>query len=380
MKLITLRTFVSLLFMILVYSASTGQSTVTFTSTAPGDGAEAGWTYCGANGWILVSNNYCGQSISPAFSANMNSSNIGFLPVNTTSNGRAVSYPMTGGTFLLFTDITGTTPQLMREFIIRSFNNGTNPVDLTSVQVYQESGSAIDFTFTGGTSYRGSELGSTVISIPSGVGTTVNLASAGFYGFNTVQALPATDVIFGLNAFTFSDSPLPVEWSYFEANQEESSVNLNWATHQEINTSHFDVQRKLPGGETFETIGTLEAAGNSDELKSYQFTDYSPKTGSIQYRIRQADLDGAFSFSKVEEVIAESTISVMPNPTSGIVNIQTPDPTSWSGRILDLQGKILKEIPSDQSQIDISDLPAGMYLMDLYNKTGERFTNKIVKN
>lgn len=379
MKLITLRTFVSLLFMILAYSASTGQSTATFTSTAPGDGAEGGWTYCGANGWILVSNNYCGQSISPAFSANMTSSNIGFLPVNTTSNGRAVSYPMTGGTFLLFTDITGTTPQLMREFIIRSFNNGTNPVDLTSVQVYQESGSAIDFTFTGGTSYRGSELGSTVISIPSGVVTTANLASAGFYGFNTVQALPATDVIFGLNAFAFSDAPLPVEWSYFEASQEESAVNLNWATHQEINTSHFDVQRKLPGGEIFETIGTQEAAGNSDELKSYQFTDYSPKTGSIQYRIRQADLDGAYSFSRVEEVITESAISLMPNPTNGIVHIETPD-QSWSGRLLDLQGKVLREISPDQSQIDISDLPAGMYLMDLYNKTGERFTNKIVKN
>ncbi len=379
MKLITLRTFVSLLFMILVYSASTGQSTVSYTSLDPNDGQTPAWTYCGVNGWMQISSNYCGQSISPAFSANMNSSGIMLLGVDAGGFGKAVNYPMTGGNFILFTENTGTTPQVMSEFIIRSINNGSNPVDLTSVQIYQETGSAVNFTFTGGTSYRGSELGSTVISIPSGVVTTATVSSAGFFGFNTVRILPATNIIFGVNAFTFSDSPLPVEWSYFEANQEESAVNLNWATHQEINTSHFDVQRKLPGGETFETIGTLEAAGNSDELKSYQFTDYSPKTGSIQYRIRQADLDGAYSFSRVEEVIAESAISLMPNPTNGIVHIETPD-QSWSGRLLNLQGKILREISPTESQIDISDLPAGMYLMDLYNKTGERFTNKIVKN
>lgn len=366
--------------MILVYSASIGQSTVSYTSLDPNDGQTPSYTYCGVNGFMQISSNYCGQSISPAFSANMNSSGIMLLAINAVGAGRPINYPMTGGNFLLFTESTGTTPEVMSEFLIRSTNNGTNPVDLISVQIYQETGSPVNFTFTGGTSYRASDMGSTVVSIPSGVVTTATVSSAGFFGFNTVMILPATNIIFGVNAFTFSDTPLPVEWSYFEASQEASSVNLTWATHQEINTSHFDVQRKIPGDETFTNLGTLAAAGNSDEVNAYHFTDYFPKSGAIQYRIRQVDLDGAYSFSKVEEVIAESAISILPNPTNGIVHIQTPDLASWSGRILNLQGKVLREIPPAQSQIDISDLPAGLYLMDLYNTAGERFTGKIVKN
>lgn len=377
MQVLTQRVFASLLLMILFHCTLIAQ-TATYTSTAPGDGQVGGYTYCTANGWIVVSSNYCGQSISPAFSANMNSSNIRFLAIDALGFGRTTNYPMTGGNFLLYTETTGTTPELMSEFIVRSLNNGTFPVDLTSVQVYHEAGIPIDFTFQAGTTYRTSDLGSKVVSIPSGVVTTVSLVGSGFFGFNTVQILPASNVIFGVNAFTFSDTPLPVEWSYFQASQSGDAVHLSWATQQEINTSHFDIQRKLPGEASFTTLGNLEAAGNSDKMKAYQFIDHAPKSGSLQYRIRQVDLDGNYSFSRVEEIVTESVVTLMPNPTNGIIYLNTPDQT-WSGRLLDLQGKEMMKIPLTRSKIDISALPAGIYFLDLNNQVGERFKDKIVK-
>lgn len=381
-KLTRPRTFLSLLFVFLFHFTSFGQtSTLTFTSNNPALGQSGGYTYCTAEGWIVKSNNYCGQVVSPAFTSNMNSSNIMFLGVSPSFTGRTTVYPMTAGNYVLYTASGGATPEAMLEFIIRSINNITYPVDITSVDIYHEHGSDMEFTFTGGSSYRGTELGSRVVTIPSGVATSVSLSGSGFYGFSTIRIIPTTNIIFGTNAFTFTDvdTGLPVEWAYFEASQDETAINLNWATQQEINTDYFDVQRKSPDDETFLTIGTLDAAGTSDELKSYQFADHLAPSGSLNYRIRQVDIDGKESFSKVEEIRATSAISFAPNPTTGLIDISASGQT-WSGRLLNLHGKVVREIPSNQSQLNISDLPAGIYLIDLRNKEGQTFTKKIVKN
>ncbi|MEZ4777669.1 MAG: T9SS type A sorting domain-containing protein [Bacteroidia bacterium] len=381
-KLTKQRTFASLLFVLFSYFTSFGQtSTVTFTSNNPALGQSGGYTYCTAEGWIVKSNNYCGQVVSPAFTSNMNSSYIMFLGVSPSFTGRTTVYPMTAGNYVLYTASGGATPEAMLEFIIRSLNNTTYPVDITSVEIYHEHGSDMEFTFTGGSTYRGTDLGSKVVTVPSGVATSVSLSGSGFYGFNTIRIIPASNIIFGTNAFTFTDldTGLPVEWAYFEASQDNASIHLAWATQQESNTDYFDIQRKAPGDDTFLSIGTLDAAGNSNEIRSYQFVDHLVPSGSLHYRIRQVDIDGKESFSKVEEILANPAISFTPNPTNGMIDINASG-QSWSGRLLNLHGKIIREIPYNQSQLNISDLPAGIYLIDMRNNEGQTFTKKIVKN
>ncbi|MDX2245867.1 MAG: T9SS type A sorting domain-containing protein [Bacteroidia bacterium] len=378
-KLISKCIFVSLLCMFFFHFTSSGQtSTLTFTSTNPALGQGGGYTYCTSNGWILKSNSYCGQNVSPAFSSNMNSANIAFLAVNTTSNGRTTVYPMTGGNFVLYTESSGTTPEAMNEIIITTFGYPTYSVDIASVQIYHEAGSNVDFTFYGGTTYRGSELGSTVASVPSGVATTVSLVGSGFYGFNTIRIVPASSIVFGANAFTFSDSELPLTWSYFDVADNKSNVTLSWATFRETNTRHFEIERKLSGEDAFVGIGNVAAAGNSDAVSEYQYNDYPPQSGMVQYRIRQVDNDGHYSFSEIKEIHVNPVISIYPNPTRDQISIYTTDET-WSGRLRDLYGKVVMEISSVRSPLDVSTLPAGIYIIEMKNAVNEKVTQKIVK-
>ncbi|MEZ4828777.1 MAG: T9SS type A sorting domain-containing protein [Bacteroidia bacterium] len=370
-----------LLFLVIFnFTANAQTSTVTFTSDNPALGQSGSYTYCTAEGWILKSNNYCGQVVSPAFTSNMNSASIMFLGVSPSFTGRTTVYHMTAGNYVLYTASGGATPEAMLEFIVRASNSATYPVDITSVEIFHEHGSDMEFTFTGGSTYRGTDLGSKVVTVPSGVATTVSLSGSGFYGFNTIRIIPASNIIFGTNAFTFTDldTGLPVEWSYFNVEDHNSQVNLSWATLRETNTSHYEIERKFSGNEDFISVGSLSAAGNSDKTTEYQYTDYPPMAGTVQYRIRQVDNDGHFSFSEVKEINVNPTISIYPNPTSDMISIYTTDDT-WSGQLLDLFGKVIMEIPSGQLQIDISTLPRGIYVVDLKNSANETITQKIVK-
>ncbi len=49
-------------------------------------------------------------------------------------------------------------------------------------------------------------------------------------------------------------------------------------------------------------IGFVSGAGNSNSFKEYSFTDKDIKGGKYQYRLKQIDNDGKFSYSEVIEV------------------------------------------------------------------------------
>lgn len=73
--------------------------------------------------------------------------------------------------------------------------------------------------------------------------------------------------------------------------------------------------------------------------------------------------------TKVEDVADIATVSVWPNPTSGIVHISCPKATEGGTTILvyDVFGKLCRtEMVNDAfTTLDISNLPAGMYVMKL---------------
>jgi hypothetical protein len=86
---------------------------------------------------------------------------------------------------------------------------------------------------------------------------------------------------------------LPVELSVFDGVNKGNNNHLFWVTSSEQNTSHFNLQ-KSRDGETWTTITTLNAAGNSTNQIDYNVTDYKVEPIINYYRLQQYDLNGVY--------------------------------------------------------------------------------------
>ncbi|MFK7931897.1 MAG: hypothetical protein AB8G22_00215 [Saprospiraceae bacterium] len=76
---------------------------------------------------------------------------------------------------------------------------------------------------------------------------------------------------------------------------------LTWSTSFEDETSVFIVEKSVDGIE-FEEIGNVNAAGDSDDLKDYNFLDIMAKSSRIFYRLKQVDNDATFSYTDIVTV------------------------------------------------------------------------------
>ena len=110
---------------------------------------------------------------------------------------------------------------------------------------------------------------------------------------------------------------LPVTFSRVAAYAEADRIIVDWATATEINNDYFLVERSSDG-RSFEAIGQVYGAGDSDYEQTYRFEDETPRMGRTNYyRLRQVDYDGTESYSEVVQVTlgaGSGQWSVGPNP------------------------------------------------------------------
>ncbi|WP_200974863.1 hypothetical protein [Echinicola sp. 20G] len=129
------------------------------------------------------------------------------------------------------------------------------------------------------------------------------------------------DANFGLRTLSI----LPVQWESFYLNYRNENVELSWSVGKEWENSHYIIERSKDGQEGFEEIGKIEAIGWSESRIEYSYKDVQlPISGGrIYYRIKQVDLNGRFSYSKVlgqsvnSKTFSKSGWVVCPNPASG---------------------------------------------------------------
>jgi len=185
------------------------------------------------------------------------------------------------------------------------------------------------------------------------------------------------------NVVTFTKSVVvPVTWLSFNARLDNKVVLLDWKTATEINSSHFDVERSINGYQ-FEKIGAVKAAGNSNTISAYNFTDRLPVKGMNYYRLKQVDLDGKFSYSETRKVEIKTALPLFVlynNPSNGTgIVVKTGSTPSLLG-VFDIAGKKLREISivDHSQQIDLSALPSGTYTAVLYKDATVIAVEKLV--
>lgn len=124
--------------------------------------------------------------------------------------------------------------------------------------------------------------------------------------------------------YIVSNSPLPVEMLSFTAQPERERVKIKWMTASEINNDHFEIERST-NGLSFKTLQKVQGAGNYNGILSYSFFDEKPVPGNSYYRLKQVDINGAFSISQkvaVNYVAREDQVTIIPNPVKSEMHVK----------------------------------------------------------
>ncbi len=164
-------------------------------------------------------------------------------------------------------------------------------------------------------------------------------------------------------------NPLPVSIINLVAVKSDKSIEVKWTTTMELNSNYFDVQKSIDGT-NWNTIGRVDAAGNSNSLVDYKFIDVNPLDGWQYYRLQQIDLNDKSELSKVVAININSdsklSASLYPSPASNVLtlNSNSIDNVDISFDIYDTYGKKLLSGTQNAMlvNIDISELAAGVYL------------------
>lgn len=173
---------------------------------------------------------------------------------------------------------------------------------------------------------------------------------------------------------TNSSSPLPVELVVFEAWGVKHEVVLAWTTSSEVNNDHFVVERSKDA-EQWHSIGQVSGAGTSQRSNSYQTIDHSPLVGINYYRLKQVDFDGQFNISPIVKVLVDGslTIKISPNPATDQLQVDTgSDEEDLHVRLFNSFGQLViptRQAKGNQLSIDVADLPAGVYILQILKGT-----------
>ncbi len=203
-----------------------------------------------------------------------------------------------------------------------------------------------------------------------------------FKGIRGIR-ITSTDIVYAfIDAIQLQNvamPTLPVTWIDFTAKPEnQSSVQLKWTTSSEQNTANYAVLHST-NGQQWETIGTVNAAGNSSVSSSYSFLHQSPFTGNNYYRLLQTDLDGNHSYSKVIGLLIgqERSSSVFPNPVARNASFSIQVKQKVTIELFNSSGQLVlqKNLPAGLHKISVGSLPAGVYRL----REGDKNTSILIQ-
>jgi hypothetical protein len=218
------------------------------------------------------------------------------------------------------------------------------------------------------------------------------------YSFNILKSNPAS---FGSNRFTLvirQNPALGVQLLSFNATKAAAGATVVWKTVNEQNYTYFTIERSIDDGSNFNAIGSVK----SSALGTYSFLDNAPLNGADKYRLKLEDLNGTVSYSNIVTLIYANpgenlaNISIYPNPTAGIINLQigsaindsqtvtasfasvATQNLSYGIKIINVTGTTVKTGVSSEANwhSDISTLLPGTYIIQVIDNNNNSLVGK----
>ncbi len=195
---------------------------------------------------------------------------------------------------------------------------------------------------------------------------------------------PAGTANLCIKALTLDEENVPVEMTSFKAINEGTSIRLEWTTATETNNHRFEVQRKISDkseNNNWTTIGFREGKGTTTIQQSYTYTDNLTgiNATSLQYRLKQVDFNGSYSFSNILTVndLAPNGFVLeqnYPNPfnNSTVIKYAVPKTARVTLKVFNALGEEVavlvnetKQVGSYQVSFGSAGIPSGVYYYKL---------------
>lgn len=180
---------------------------------------------------------------------------------------------------------------------------------------------------------------------------------------------------------------LPVELISFSGYSDPQGVHLNRQTASESNNAWFVVEQS-DDGKTRNDQWFVEGNGTTTAPSTYEYTipltaiTDTNRDWTTYVRIGQKDFDGKMTYADVISIDLpekeNNILEVFPNPCVDKISTNVPD----------IQGAIIVNIATGQlvnrdefsgNSFDVSDFPAGPYVINVKDKTGHWFAGKFLK-
>lgn len=166
---------------------------------------------------------------------------------------------------------------------------------------------------------------------------------------------------------------LPLNWVGFHGKQSGNSVHLQWKTNFEQKSYDFIIERSKDA-KTWNSIGSIPAAGQSSHFRNYSFIDESPETGLNFYRILQRDIDFKTSYSDFIKVQFSGdnipSVKVLANPVIAR-QLQVELFKATEVQLITSGGSLIlkRQVPAGRSTIPLDRLAPGLYYLITADKT-----------
>lgn len=170
---------------------------------------------------------------------------------------------------------------------------------------------------------------------------------------------------------------LPVTEFDFTAQANNNSVDLLWTTASESNSKSFIIEKSKDGThfDAIQEVFTKAPGGYSTTSLKYATRDMNPYTGRNYYRLKQTDIDGRFSYSKVVAVSFSGwqSASVYPNPATNTIYIKGLNTNTTHLEWYDIGGRVIAAgvvtVQNGTAKVDIN-LANGVYILKYTTDNG----------
>jgi hypothetical protein len=251
--------------------------------------------------------------------------------------------------------------------------NGVTFVDIITLPLSSTSNS--------GATISNTALPAELTDVPSTTTVTFRIvpfgasASGGvFYIFDVANSSAPDLAILG-------NTPLPVTYLNLAARATESGqVRVSWATTDERSNAFFAVERSSDL-RTYTELGRVVGKGTTQVRQEYSLLDEAPALGYNYYRLRQVDQDGMASYSRpiavLNEALLDAALLVYPNPANSQVHIGLKN-TVQAATLISTQG-VRRAVTVRGAVLDVSGLPAGVYVLEVQTTTGQVLRQRVMK-
>ncbi|WP_293299250.1 T9SS type A sorting domain-containing protein [Pedobacter sp. UBA4863] len=173
-----------------------------------------------------------------------------------------------------------------------------------------------------------------------------------------------------LGAYEYQ-TPLPVTLINFIAKADGNRTKLIWQTAAETNNALFVVYRSSNGTD-FIAIDQKAGLGTSATGGNYLLYDSSPLNGTSYYKLVQVDNDGKETDLGIRSLnfsLSAFSPQLYPNPTKDKIYLDTDANDTYT--LLNSVGQKLRtgNATALRNGLDVSELPAGLYLITIAQKT-----------